>query len=474
MPQATIASPDGPVIVHCSVLPEIRKALLFGKADTPVDKSHMECIYPESMAEVHPGTTRTLGQGSYRWRSTVATNALSTHGKSNPSFVRAYVRKVLWKTCGVSSSSDVRPWQQNEDGSLDVFPMFLRDEKTGYGIPCPNWVVCLSEQVEWVPTYLERFHSMIPNDDSALSAKLRDQDGPLQTIKANWKAMELEPEAMAERRSKAKQNAWLDRKVLVRERYRDELSGLQGPEHDYLFNKGFVSPEVSDGEGGRIVDGPEYWARWVNNLIDAIDMASAQASKARPGHRDPPPRKHVVVKCEVPNLPACTGSKGTIRIAACAWSPRINPLLKDPPNIDRFLEKYPTSTPEDAYDETPPPTADDLENDGGTKEMGGLGAATEEVVKDGGGNMGEVVGEEGEQDGWGALDVGINRSHEGGMVGEGATSMGVGEAGDQNFPLDPVLGGESPHTMPAPTLPLPLSQRTPQLLMQILLPCRPA
>ncbi|KAG9079519.1 hypothetical protein FRC06_007686 [Ceratobasidium sp. 370] len=329
---------------------------------------------------------------------------------------------------------------------------------------------------------------MIPNDGSALSAKLRDQsdeqivirlrDGPLQTIKANWKAMDLEPEAMAERRSKAKQNAWLDRKVLIRERYRDELSGLQGPEHDYLFNKGFVSPEVSDGEGGRIVEQPEYRVRWVNNLIDAIDMASAQASKARPGHRDPPPRKHIVVKCEVPNLLACTGSKGAIRIAACAlsrkWrkanqsvvsqSPRINPLLKDPPNIDCFLEKYPTSTPEDAYDENPLPTADDLENDGGDEGDGGIGwgdsgiglsrgededwaepGTQEGVVKEGGGNMGEVVGEEGEQDAWDALDV-----------GEGATSMGIGEDGNQNFPLDPVLGGKSSHTMPAPHTTTPI------------------
>ncbi|KAG8734052.1 hypothetical protein FRC10_011983, partial [Ceratobasidium sp. 414] len=290
----------------------------------------------------------------------------------------AYICKVLWKTCGVSSLNDVWPWQQNEDGSLDVFPAFLRDEKTG-------------EQVEWLLTYLERFQLMILNDGTALSAKLREmsderitihlRDGPLQTLKASWKALKLDPAAMGERRTKAKQNAWLDRKVIVREKYCNELSSLQGSEHDYFFSKGFMSPEVSDGEGGRVVEQPEYWARWVNNLIDAIDMASAQASKARSGHRDPPPRKHIIVKCEVPDLPVRIDSKGAIHITACAlsskwrkanqglvsWLPRINLLLKDLPNIDRFLEKYPASTPEDVL-----PAADDFENDAGEKEMGEL------------------------------------------------------------------------------------------------------
>ncbi|KAG8725703.1 hypothetical protein FRC10_007931 [Ceratobasidium sp. 414] len=60
------------------------------------------------------------------------------------------------------------------------------------------------------------------------------------------------------------------------------------------------------------------------------------------------------------------------------------------------------------------------------------------------------MGEEGGEDGWDALDTGINRLGDGGMVGEGATSTNVGEGGDKNFPLDPVLGGKPLRTTPAP------------------------
>ncbi|KAG8728082.1 hypothetical protein FRC10_005358, partial [Ceratobasidium sp. 414] len=200
----------------------------------------------------------------------------------------------------------------------------------------------------------------------------------------------------------------------------------------------------------------------------------------------PLPRKHVIVKCEVPDLPAHTDSKGAVRIAVCVlsskWhkanqgvisqSPHINLLLKDSPKIDHFLEQYPASTPEDVL-----PAANDFEHDAGDEGDEGIGwgdsriklgrgedknwvepgaqKGAEEQGGEGGEDrwdaldvgidrLGEVVGGEGGEDGWEALDTGIDHSGDGGTVGEGAMSTNGGEDRDQNFPLDPVLGGNTP------------------------------
>ncbi|KAG8792010.1 hypothetical protein FRC12_007537 [Ceratobasidium sp. 428] len=67
------------------------------------------------------------------------------------------IRKVFLNEIGIKKLSEIRPPMKKADGTLDLFPEFLKDPLTGRSTPCPDWDSGLPEQVEWIHGFLWRF-----------------------------------------------------------------------------------------------------------------------------------------------------------------------------------------------------------------------------------------------------------------------------------------------------------------------------
>jgi hypothetical protein len=74
--------------------------------------------------------------------------------------------------CQMVVAKSVQPYFEDEHGQPDTLLAQFVDPDTGYCQPSPHWKLTLSKQLAWVPTYLQCFRSMIPNDNSDRSLKL--------------------------------------------------------------------------------------------------------------------------------------------------------------------------------------------------------------------------------------------------------------------------------------------------------------
>jgi hypothetical protein len=109
----------------------------------------------------------------------------------------------------ITAASEIRPYFEDEYGEPDTLPAQFVDPDTKYCRPYPHWKASLVKQAAWIPTYILRFRSTIPSDQSELSIMLRgltDQqilillnDGPFKSACASWrnnKKTDLEIEGM--------------------------------------------------------------------------------------------------------------------------------------------------------------------------------------------------------------------------------------------------------------------------------------
>lgn len=109
---------------------------------------------------------------------------------------------------GITAAKSIRPYFEDEHGEPDTLPSQFVDD-SNYCQPYPHWKVSLIKQVAWVPTYVLRFRSTIPNDGSQLSNLLHGltdeqivvllNDGPFKSAQTAWREMkktDTELEAM--------------------------------------------------------------------------------------------------------------------------------------------------------------------------------------------------------------------------------------------------------------------------------------
>lgn len=121
----------------------------------------------------------------------------------------------------IAIASEIRPYFEDDYGDPDTLPAQFVDPETNYCRPYPHWKASLVKQVAWIPTYILRFRSTVPTDQSELSTMLRGltdeqilillNDGPFKSACAAWrnaKKTDLEIEAM---RSNARRYQRCDR-----------------------------------------------------------------------------------------------------------------------------------------------------------------------------------------------------------------------------------------------------------------------
>lgn len=110
---------------------------------------------------------------------------------------------------GIAAAREIRPFFEDDYGEPDTLPTQFIDPDTHYCRPYPHWKSSLTKQVAWVPTFILRFKSTIPKDQTDLSNVLRNlsdeqivillNDGPFKSAQAAWRDMkktDIEIEAM--------------------------------------------------------------------------------------------------------------------------------------------------------------------------------------------------------------------------------------------------------------------------------------
>jgi hypothetical protein len=107
---------------------------------------------------------------------------------------------------GMVAAKSVRPYFEDKHGEPDTLPTQFVNPETGYCQPFPHWRVPLTKQVAWIPTYITRFRSTIPYDDSDLSIQLRAltdkqiivllHDGPFKSAQTAWRDMNKSDEEL--------------------------------------------------------------------------------------------------------------------------------------------------------------------------------------------------------------------------------------------------------------------------------------
>ncbi|KAG9085356.1 hypothetical protein FS749_004476 [Ceratobasidium sp. UAMH 11750] len=289
-------------------------------------------------------------------------------GGTDDNSCKEHARNTFYRMLGINAAREIRPFFEDEYGEPDTLPVQFLDADTGYCRPFPHWKAPLTKQVAWIPTFILRFKSTIPNDRSELSNvlwNLSDEqiiillnDGPFKSAQAAWRDLKKTNAEIEVMRSNARRYQRSDRKATIRASYIRVIPSLQGSEWEYLSQIGYMSQDESDVEVGMVTKRPKHWAKWDTNLFDAIHAAERKKAMAKPGHSPHiPPRQIKVVKRPVPQLERGTGSsKVVIRIAFCgiskSWREKnpeefwkcahlINARVIAKPDIDAFLVENP-------------------------------------------------------------------------------------------------------------------------------------
>ncbi|KAG8692777.1 hypothetical protein FRC09_010964 [Ceratobasidium sp. 395] len=373
--------------------------------------------------------------------------------------VKEHVRKSFCgMTGGAKALNNLAPHFEDEYGNADVFPSQFIDPVTKYCQPYPHWTIPFQKQALWVPTYVQIYYATIPQvkdpDLVAVLKSLSTEDvvalmyhGPWRTARATWARDHKDKSDIQAMR--ARQLAWhqSDRKMRSRAEHLKTIPDLQGPTWEFLTQPGYQSEE-EEVDGVIMVKRPAYRAPWVNNVLDAADIAEAQKPKVRSSSVPPLPRKISISDVPIPLLTRGSGtSKVTHRVAAVAISKSWRDLhhndftkyyamvdLKavSKPNVSDFLLRNPR------LDSWP-----DGYSDLGVKaeKVGGGTASEFGGVVGGEASEGEFDGAYGRQ----ALsdDVPIREMEQddGSQLEEGSTYAGESQAfaSADDFPIDPQL-----------------------------------
>ncbi|QRV94933.1 hypothetical protein RhiJN_22951 [Ceratobasidium sp. AG-Ba] len=129
---------------------------------------------------------------------TEARNRVGTKkGGTENNSIKEHVRVTWYRMLGITSAKGVRPHFEDDFSEPDTLPAKFLDPETNYCQPFPHWSASLTKQTAWVPTYLLRFRSTIPNNESELSNMLRAlsdeqilillHDGPFKTAQTTWR-----------------------------------------------------------------------------------------------------------------------------------------------------------------------------------------------------------------------------------------------------------------------------------------------
>ncbi|KAG9084987.1 hypothetical protein FS749_004775 [Ceratobasidium sp. UAMH 11750] len=356
--------------------------------------------------------------------------------------LKEHARNTFYRMLGISAAKSIRPYFEDDLGEPDTLPTQFVDPATKYCQPYPHWKAPLTKQVSWIPTFLLRFRSTIPNDQSDRSVLLHSlsdeqiiillHDGPFKSAQTAWREMKKTDEEVEAMRASARRYQRADRKAAVRGEYTRTIQLLQGPEWEYLSHPGYVSQDESDDDGGLITKRPEYRAQWESNLYDAIRAVEFEKSTTRPGYRPRVLRRIEVVKRPIPLLERGTGSsKVVVRIASCgiskAWREQnpeelkkyahlINTKATTKPDIKSFLADHPM--PDNDWNDQEGNSASNWGlNHNLANKLGGLGS-------------GDGMGVTNEQEGYKESDVGMRGGfEEGRTMGEG----GDGENGGGSY-----------------------------------------
>ncbi|QRW03623.1 hypothetical protein RhiLY_02622 [Ceratobasidium sp. AG-Ba] len=280
---------------------------------------------------------------------------------------REHTRTTLYGLAKIKSANHVQPYYEDEYGQPDTLPEAYFDRATGQGRVFPHWKAPLNKQLAWLPYYLRRFKATIPHDNSELSEALRalwDEEilvllnnGAFKTCCAAWHTITLnktkdEIEAM---KSNARRYQRTKRKATSRGGHiKAKIPSVQGPGWECLSHPKYMSQDESDDEGILTTKRPEYHAKWITNLFEAMDVLERE--RPRPKHQALA-RRVEMVKRPIPHLEHGLGSsKVTIRIPMCGISKSwhndnpdefqrhghlIDINRTEKPDITAFLEKYP-------------------------------------------------------------------------------------------------------------------------------------
>lgn len=113
----------------------------------------------------------------------------------------------------IAAAKFIRPYFEDEHGEPDTLPVQFVDPDTNYCRPYPHWKASLVKQVAWVPSYVLRFRSTIPNNRSELSTLLHSlsdeqivillHDGPFRSAQTAWRDMKKSDEELEAMRTHA-------------------------------------------------------------------------------------------------------------------------------------------------------------------------------------------------------------------------------------------------------------------------------
>lgn len=122
---------------------------------------------------------------------------------------------------GISAAKAIQPYFEDEHNEPDTLPTQFIDPETKYCQPYPHWKASLTKQVAWIPTYILRFRSTIPNNRSELSTLLKSlsdeqivvllNDGPFKTAQTVWRDMKKTDEELEIMRANARKYQRTDR-----------------------------------------------------------------------------------------------------------------------------------------------------------------------------------------------------------------------------------------------------------------------
>ncbi|KAG8707040.1 hypothetical protein FRC09_002066 [Ceratobasidium sp. 395] len=244
---------------------------------------------------------------------------------------KEHARNTFYKMLGISAAREIRPFFEDDYGEPDTLPADFVDPDTLYCRPYPHWKLPLTKQVRWIPTFIVRFQTTIPKDDSDTSKLLQSltvkqivtllNDGPFKSAQAAWRSLEKTDLEVSAMQSDARRYQRTEKKSVTRALYFKTIPSLQGTEWEYLSHPGYTSQDESDGEGGIVTMRPRRRPGWENNLYEAVRVAEAVKDAAKPGFHPRPLRRIELVDRPIPQLERGKGNaKVVIRIPYCGIS----------------------------------------------------------------------------------------------------------------------------------------------------------
>ncbi|CAE6520813.1 unnamed protein product [Rhizoctonia solani] len=207
---------------------------------------------------------------------------------------KSFVRRGIYVTLGIQDFMRP-PMFYLKNGVPDFFPDEFHD-KNGYCQPYFHWNLSFADNYPCVPTCILHVRAILPNNDTPLAKAARaltDEQiislichGPFRSLKNRFSAIKQNsPDDLYVKEAGKRGASCLEAKWIQRRGCRSEVKGMLEPIWDVAWDKGVMSPEFSDGQGGFIVARPLWRAGWFNNMMTAADNAYQAIQLAKTSNR---------------------------------------------------------------------------------------------------------------------------------------------------------------------------------------------